>query len=200
MNEEEIKIFLPKYLSADSKSALIEALRDFPHVAADRFYTAKLKESEIIYQGDGLRGFVHIELPKTDVKIVDAIIFSNTCDIATENVRHFESRMIYAPIISLKRYMDVLFETGIDPEKARTHIESIKNQHITQIFYLPGLDGIIKDSIVFFDRVLNVRPDYVGADEIREKRIFSLSNYGHYLLLFKLSFHLCRFQDKVDRN
>lgn len=201
MNEEEIRTYLPKYLSADSKNALLDALKNFPVITSDKFYTTKLADTEVIYQGDGLAGFIYIELPKLDTKTVNAIVLSNTCDIAKENVRLFESRVVYTPIVSLKKYQSVLTSSGVEREQLSTHIQSIKNQQITQIFFLPAGPGLEDDSLVFFDRTLNIRPEYLGDDdEIKARRLFTLSNYGHYLLLFKLSFHFCRFQDKVDRN
>ena len=37
-------------------------------------------------------------------------------------------------------------------------------------------------------------------DHLRNHRIFSLSQYGHYLFLFKLSFHFTRMQEGIDRD
>jgi hypothetical protein len=201
MTDEEIKIYLPKYLSADSKNALLDALREFPDIDAEKFYTSKLADTSIYYQGDGVRGFIYMQLPETETKVVNALLLSNTCDMASENVRLFKNRVVYAPILKLELYEKVLNESGVSPEKIADHIASIKNQQITQIFYLPRYNDHVCESLVFFDQVLNISPDYFAdSTDIQQRRIFSLSNFGHYLLLFKLSFHFCRFQDKIDRD
>lgn len=201
MNQEDIKLYLPKYLSAESKNALIDALKEFPSTTNDRFYTSKLSQASHIFQGDGLKDLIIVNLPDTANKKVRAIVLSNTCDIAPENDRlFFPARIIYSPLIELQKYQTFLLNKGITEEKLKGHIHSIKSQSITQIFYLPGIDGILEESIVFFDRVLNVDVNYLSIKELNERRIFTLGNYGHYLLLFKLSFHFCRFQDQVDRD
>ena len=79
------------------------------------------------------------------------------------------------------------------------HINAIKKQEITQIFYLPKFDGKLEESIVFLDRVNNMPNTLIERDKISSNRIFTLSDYGAYLFLLKLSIHFTRVQDKVER-
>jgi len=39
----------------------------------------------------------------------------------------------------------------------------------------------------------------IARESLRQKRLFSLSNYGFYLLLFKMSIHFCRMGENIDR-
>ena len=57
----------------------------------------------------------------------------------------------------------------------------------------------IEDSIIFLDRILHIDCRSVNRDTLKEQRLFSLSDYGFYLLIFKLSVHFSRIQEKVDR-
>ena len=55
------------------------------------------------------------------------------------------------------------------------------------------------DSIVFFDRVCNFPNNKIPRENLKEQRLFTLSDYGSYLFLLKLSIHFTRIQDKVER-
>jgi hypothetical protein len=64
---------------------------------------------------------------------------------------------------------------------------------------LPKIEGKLDDSIVFFDRVCNFPNKLIVRQNLKSRRLFTLSDYGAYLFLFKLSIHFTRIQDKVDR-
>ncbi|MFA6569722.1 MAG: hypothetical protein WCT77_00590, partial [Bacteroidota bacterium] len=114
--------------------------------------------------------------------------------------RNFPSQIVYSPIILLSNYKKLLLDSGaLNLEQIDKHILDIKKQRIIQLFYLPKYDDYLEESIVFFDRVNHVDNKYISRNDIRKLRIFTLSNYGHYLLLFKFSMHFTRFNDQVDR-
>ena len=46
---------------------------------------------------------------------------------------------------------------------------------------------------------MSVDNSYISREELNSKRLFSLSDYGFYMLLFKLSVHFSRIQEKVNR-
>ncbi len=198
MNFDDLKIYLPKYLSSESEKQLFSSLKGFPNNIDERLYSDYLRDTKIIYQGDGLKDLLAVNLKTLDKKNVNGMIFSNTCDLATENVRNFPSQIVYAPIISLDKYKSAL-KGKIDSVRLQSHIEAIKKQLITQIFYLPEKGQSLKESIVFLDRIFNVDNDFVKRDSLKDNRIFTLSDYGNYLFLFKLSLHFTRIQDKVER-
>nr|WP_129732298.1 hypothetical protein [Parabacteroides goldsteinii] len=198
IDTENIKKFLPKYLSAESYKELIEGLRCFPENLDSRFYTDYLKE-KIIYQGDGIKGFPTINFNTMEKKDCQAIVLSNTCDMDLANKRMFGSQIVYAPIIELEKYKSILMRSNISHAKINAHIDSIRSQELTQILYLPQYGSCMKESIVFLDRIFNVDNAFINRDNLNETRIFSLSDYGNYVLLLKISIHFTRMQDKVDR-
>jgi len=200
MNLNEIKIYLPKFLSSESERELFDGLKDFPVNIDERLYTTYLNDTKIIYQGDGLNNLLVVNLPKHEIKPAPCIILSNTCDIDLQNKRNFPSQIVYAPIFSLEKYKQTLLKNSEkSKEQIVDHINSIKKQEITQIFYLPKFNGKLEESIVFLDRVNNMPNTLIERDKIASNRIFTLSDYGAYLFLLKLSIHFTRVQDKVER-
>lgn len=198
---EEIQKFLPQYLSATTFDQLKQELKDYPDNIDSRMYTTYI-EPNIVYQGDGLRDMPVVRVSanhRTHIQYLPSIILSNTCDIDLANTRFFSASIMFAPIISLDKYRKTLLECGIDEKKIDAHIAVIKTQQCTQIFYLPASPAM-QESIVFLDRVCHSNNHDVDRKELSEKRIFSLSQYGFYMLLFKLSIHFCRMQEGVDRN
>ena len=156
MNLEDIKIYLPKFLSAESEKELFEGLKKFPDNIDTRLYTNYLDDSKIIYQGDGIKDMLIFNISDKEIKPTPSVIFSNTCDIDLNNKRNFSSQIVYAPIFNLKKYEDALYKNSKkSKEQIYSHIESIKKQEVTQIFYLPQIEDKIDDSIVFLDRVFN---------------------------------------------
>ncbi len=200
MKLEDFKLYLPKFLSAESDKELFDSLRNFPNNLDSRIYTNYLIDSDIIYQGDGLNNLLYINLPKPDIKSIPCMILSNTCDIDLVNVRNFPSQVVYAPIFNLKKYQEALYvNSSKTKNQIDSHIDSVRRQEITQVFYLPGVENKMDDSIVFFDRVCNFPNNKISRENLKEKRLFTLSDYGSYLFLLKLSIHFTRIQDKVER-
>jgi hypothetical protein len=200
MKLENFKLYLPKFLSAESDKELFNGLKDFPNNIDTRIYTNFLSDTDIIYQGDGINDMLFVNLPNPDIKPVPSMILSNTCDIELSNVRNFPSQVVYAPIFNLIKYQDVLYKNSErTKQQIDSHIQAVKNQEITQIFYLPKVENKIDDSIVFFDRVCNFPNKLISRVNLKEKRLFTLSDYGAYLFILKLSIHFTRIQDKVER-
>ena len=200
MNLEEIKLYLPKFLSSKSDKELFASIKEFPKSQNKSFYTQKLKNENIIFQGDGIKNLLVINLPDTKIDSASCIILSNTCDIDLKNKRNFSSQIVYSPIIELNKYKSLLInKLGKSAEQINAHIDSIKRQEITQIFYLPETSNM-KDSIIFLDRICNIRNNFLKRENLKRDRLFTLSNFGIYLFILKLSIHFTRIQDKVDRD
>ncbi|WP_296618865.1 hypothetical protein [Marivirga sp.] len=200
MNLEDFKLYLPKFLSAESDKELFDALKKFPNNLDKRIYTNYLSDTEIIYQGDGLNELLVVNLPNPDIKPVPSMILSNTCDIDLDNKRNFPSQVVYTPIFNLNKYQETLLnKSSKSKQQIKSHIQSVKNQEITQIFFLPKVESKIDESIIFFDRVCNFPNKLIPRANLKEKRLFTLSDYGAYLFLLKLSIHFTRIQDKVER-
>lgn len=205
MDFSEIEKYLPQYLSTDASENLFSELDNFPENIDDRIYTDYLRDNETIYQGDGLSEMMCINLPDTIVGNVPSMVLSNSCDVDTDNERLMESRIVYATIFQLEKYKNLLIDkfvkTGIKTEESiSSHIERIKKQYISHIFYLPAGGKLENDSIVLFDRINNITNSSLDRSAIPEKRLFTLSDYGFYLFLYKLSIHFTRIRERVSRS
>lgn len=202
---EEVEKYLPQYLTASSTVSLFSELKQFPKNIDKRIYTSKLQNDPSIYQGDGLSNLLYVNLPSPEAKPLLGMIFSNTCDISEENKRLFDSRLAYAPIFNLEKYRRALIEKYVESgertlESIESHVDDIKKQNISQIFYLPKGGKLDSDSFVFLDRINNLPSNYFESEEIKDNRLFSLSDYGFYIFLFKLSVHFTRVRENVQRS
>lgn len=198
-HDEDLKKYLPKYLSEENYQSLLKELKSFPDNIDARMYTSSLKDN-VIYQGDGINNMPIVDLTKGEIitKSAPVLILSNTCDMDLANTRLFPTSIMYVPIIKLSKYREVLNNSCKDDTKIDNHINDLKQQKITQIMYLPG-NGIMDDSLVFLDRIHNINNKYIDRSKLCDTRIFSLSDYGFYLFIFKLSVHFLRVQEKVNR-
>lgn len=202
---EEIKKYLPQYLSSEEQDQLFYDIRNFPDNLESRFYSYPLVKSEQVYQGDGIVDLLVFNLPSPVVKPAPSMIISNSCDIDQVNQRLFGPRALYSPIFQLNKYMAVLIsehvENGKYPkQKIIDHIKAIKRQEITQIFYLPAGSRLENDSIVFLDRIINCPMTSLYDEGRQHNKIFTLSNYGFYVLMIKLSIHFTRIREGIKRS
>lgn len=201
----EIEKYLPQYLSKKESENLFAELKDFPENIDNRIYTNYLLGNQIIYQGDGMSGLLSVSLPDTRYGRVSGMILSNTCDLDVANERLVESRLVFATIFQLEKYKNLLVRTQVETGKKTAevidnHIDRIKKQYISNIFYLPAWGNLEHDSIVLFDRVNNLPNSFINKEEISEKKLFTLSDYGFYLFLYKLSIHFTRIREYIKRS
>jgi hypothetical protein len=83
---------------------------------------------------------------------------------------------------------------------ADRHISDIRQQRIASMFYLPRIDALGEESVALLDRINNCDLQALNLGELVATRLFTLSDYGFYLFLFKLSIHLTRIRENVARN
>ena len=193
---EQIRLFLPKYLSADQQRELFSELAKFPDNFD--FYLLRNDLREMLLQGDGWRGFVVIDFVTGARKTVSGIVLSNSCDIAIENQRDFSVNIVFAPLIALDRYKSRLVTAGKTKEQIEGIIGNIRKQYVTSIFYIPSWSGIIEESIILLDDI-HAHPlqDFLQSNE--RQAIFTLNQYAFYLFLIKLSIHFSRFREGIQR-
>lgn len=135
MEAEDIDRFLPKFLSAKDSKELQLAVSDMLAGGTKSYYTSRLKDKPVLFQGDGVDGLPYFELPRTEVKSRPAMVLSNTCDVDPENPRDFPPRILYAPIIPVSAYRaGLLRTTGKTEAQVDAHLQAIRNQHVTQVF------------------------------------------------------------------
>ena len=198
---DDIKIFLPKYLSAESQEKLFEELGRFPENIDSRLYTSHLKHSQTLYQGDGIAELQFADAEKQEFLKVKGIVVSNTCDTDPVNKRNFIPYVTFAPLFRLKVYEEKLKAKKAQSEWSAVdnHIDSIRKQKVTQFFFLPAFDKDHEDLFARLDILQSVSTKAVSAEAMLEARLFTLSDYGFYLFLLKLSLHFSRIQESVDR-
>ena len=198
---EEFKLYLPKYLSPASSKELFDNLKGFPENIHKRFYADNsLLDEDIIYQGDGIKDLPYADFPSRKISDVKSVVLTNTCDIDVNNERLNPSYICYSPLILLDKYEQLLLKNLPKKEKIiAEHINTIKKQKVTQIFYLPKGGFLEGDSIIIFNRVSSCLSESVQRDSVKQRKLFTLSNYGFYSFLFKLSLNFTRMGENVDR-
>lgn len=188
ISQSDIQKYLPQYLSNDAKEALKNSLDNFPSnlenmiMAEDIFdeHKSKLLQSDIvecknIYDGRNAK----------------VMIISNSCDNSSENERVFPICVSFVVILSLEKMKSIFEKNGKDEQSINNQIDAIKNQRATNMFYLPN------DMVALLDRTMHL--DYNKFSEAMVNKIASLSNYGFYTFLFKLSYHFTRLREETQR-
>jgi hypothetical protein len=197
---DDIRLYLPKYLSPETEGKLFTDLRGYPATIDARMYGFIGKSDSVLYQGDGLNAMPVTNLPSKEIKNLPCIVISNTCDINPESEKKYATNVVYAPVASVRKYRALLLERQVYTEQqAEDHLRSIRQQEIAPIFYLPESQYMQEESIVFFDRVCNCEASFIDREKLRGARFFSLSEFGFYMFLIKLSIHFTRMQERVDR-
>ncbi len=197
---EEIKKYLPKYLSEDSYNKLLEELSKFPNNSKKSYYTTSLNDHPSLFQSDALDKMPFALLPDNQIKNVPVMVLSNSCSMNPENESPYNDSITYAPIHNLTKYLNTLQEDlKYNQDQIRNYKYEIEKQNISSIFYLPSF-GILESSIVRLDYISSCHISHLNQEDIPRKRLFTLSDVGFYLFLFKLSIHFTRILEKVDRD
>lgn len=194
---DEIKIQFPPYLTEESKKELFAELEDYPN-NLKRIYTSIIEEG-YVFQGDGIRNLPVINLPETKIENSPVLILSNTCDTEPNNKRDTSPRLIYSPIRKLSNYAKYLKSKSIKEEKINQYFDLIRKQEITNKLYLPQGAGLEDECVVLLDYINNCDISVLPVDKVEGNRIFSLSTYGFYILLIKISIHFTRLREGVNR-
>jgi hypothetical protein len=196
----DIEIYLPKYLSADEQTQLFEELRQFPENIDGRMYSSICDYGEELYQGDGLSNLPIVSLPLTNPETANVMIISNTCDISPDNERFYPAFALYCPLIRLTAYEELLHQTfPQSADRIQSHINSIRRQECSPMFFLPKGAHLPEDFIALMDHIVHHKLQALDLSTLIRGRLFTLSDYGYYLFLFKLSIHFTRMRDGVIR-
>lgn len=200
MTFDDIRLYLPQYLSSQSEEDLFADVTNFTNQhRGQRFYGSAFRDETSIYQGDCIAGLPMIELPATVSKPANVLVISNSCDISPRNARYFSASVCYCPILDFEKYLNTIRDAGIDREKVEHHADQIRRQRVTQILHLPADNDLPRDAIAFLDRICYIPVDTLSSFQPIENRFLSLGNFGFYLLLLKLSIHFMRIRESVDR-
>jgi hypothetical protein len=192
---EESAPYLPKYLTEPGKDALRAELHKFPDSL--RYYLDRGMDEPL--QGDIYKS-KHFVLTdgkgQVAVRPTTVMVVSNSCDISTGNKRDFPVSVLVAPLMAIDRYAELLKKSGATDAVVNDKVGSIRRQEVSTMFYLPQGAGVAENSVVLLDAIQAVRRELLG---LPSDRLGVLSQAAFYLLLLKLSFHLCRAHEGVDR-
>jgi len=201
---EDIKTFLPSYLSEESLDKLFEGISQFIQESecVSNLYTRLLCAERLIFQGDAFSDVPIVDLPDTEIYRTKVLVLSNTCDLDTQNKRNssLPINLSYVPIIPLGKYVNLLRENGIDELRITGHVTTLKQQRYTHLIYFPAHpSGPNEDAVALLDHTCSCRPEVIQVNNIAKQRLFTLNNFGFYLFLLKLSIHFSRIRESVDR-
>jgi hypothetical protein len=191
---DQVRLYLPQYLSPERQQHLWEQLRAFPDNRS--IYSTRNIDPDCL-QGDGWRGFVAIDFHSLERKIVSGLILSNSCDVSTANTRATTPNITFVPLMKLQRYLAVLERNGQTEQQRADIANSIRRQTVTSLMHLPTIPSQLDESVAAFGDVRAQPLDHFMAGE--RSLMFRLSDFGFYLLLFKLSIHFTRMLEGVER-
>jgi hypothetical protein len=199
---EDFKNYIPKYLNTTAQQKLFDELKQFPHNIDGRIYSQALLAEQNVFQGDGLNGLWVTNLPDPRIDKARVMVLSNTCDISPQNRRFLPPNIFYCPVVSLAKYHGLLKGnlTGFSDAQIDSHINSIRAQEVSSLFFLPSNAKLGEDCIALLDRINNCDSRACDIADLLNNRLFTLSNYGFYLFLYKLSVHFSRLRESLDRN
>jgi hypothetical protein len=187
---DAIREYLPYYLTEEAKVGIVNELKKF-HLGEMQYYLLNRYEHEML-QGDGWTR-LHLRNFETGEKIsINGVVLSNTCDVDPANLRDLPVNIIFAPLIPVDAYIARLARAGLVMARIDDKINAMRRQEVTNVFYVPGGNGLDAEHIVLLDDVHSM-PAKVHEDEKSKGKIFTLSQAGFYLFILKLSMHFCRF-------
>ena len=201
LDNESIQRHLPHYLTTEERGALHGALKDISEGRSAEYLLSDYHDSfkGQMLQGDGWRGFELFEFKTGTRHLVPGIVLSNTCDVDPNNPRDIPSKIIFSPLVPLTVYETKLRDAGVDDKRLANKMTSIKEQKITDTFYLPASGNLAEDHVIRFDDIHSMPMD-VHSESQSSKKLFTLSNLGFYMLVLKLSIHFCRLQENINRD
>ena len=191
---ETIQTQIPYYLTQAQKDGLIKALDEFPRPIQ---YYIGLYPNELL-QGDGWEKLEIIRFENGSRDKIKGIVLSNSCDISPNNKRNMPPNITFAPIIKMANYAQLLLKNGLTQQQIEDRFQSIREQRITTMFYLPKGSALDEEYVTLLDDLHTV-PAHAFEQVAERKKLFTLSLVGFYLFLLKLSVHFCRFHEEVAR-
>lgn len=195
ITSESIRDQIPYYLSQRAKENLAKALDRFPRQID--YYTNLCKED--LLQGDCWTTVDVFRFEDGARKSIRALLLSNSCDVAPENKRDLPTKLSFASMVKLERYIDLLKNAGLDSKQIEAKVIAIKEQRVTSLVYFPKGAELEEDYVALLDDIHTV-PSRAFVARNEKTKLFALSNVGFYLFVLKLSVHFCRLHEEVVRD
>lgn len=133
--------------------------------------------------------------PRVDPRRV--LLISNSCDSSPENARAVPLDLIFAPLLRMSRYRQMLLDNGVAQPRVESTLAAIKQQRTTSVVYLPAGGGLQEDMVVLLDKVQSL--PFSEFNAAAPARLAVLTQRGFWVLLIKLSMHFLRPHEGVPR-
>jgi hypothetical protein len=182
---EDLGSYLPEHVRP-----FADLLKQFP-VNYEKWVHAATFPAEV-YQGDVVE---HAPLTAIDEdgdilrSDLPAMVISCTCDAQPKQGKF----ALLAPVIDLDFYRA---NSEFQGNALDSHMTVLMANKIANLFFLPAGQKL-KASVIDFEQLTAISVEFLQKS--LEKRLTSLSQTGHYLLLVKLAHHLTR-PDAIDAN
>ena len=198
---ESLQQQIPYYLTAEDQRVLIDELRAISQGGRADYILSPHQDSfkRTMLQGDGWRGFQLFLFDSGERHFIKGLVLSNSCDVDPGNSRDIPTRVIFAPLVRLSAYENLLRLSGVEEQRLGDKVAAIQAQKTTDMFFIPAGGALNEDYVVCFDDVHSM-PMAAHAQAKDREKLFTLSNTGFYMLVLKLSVHFCRLQENVNRN
>ena len=153
--QKNIDIFLPQYLSDNSKKSLRESLKQFPENIDGRLYSENIIDECSILQGDGIKEMDIYDVPSQKIYQSPCLVISNTCDINPLNERFSTINVCCIPIFSFDKFAENVKSKHSKISPVEDYLTSIRKQEVSHCFYLPSSGALKYDGIAFFDKIVS---------------------------------------------
>lgn len=211
-SEYKFDELLPPYLTSQEKGRLQKGLQQFivnpqknkiPDYS--NFYINS--SSDYLMQSDLLNSVKMISWDEDakDFKTgyISAMLISSTCDLSKDNIHTINKKeALFAPIIAISEFCADLKKEGYSEDRIKAFYDTLRKQEFSNLFYIPKNEKNENDYMVFLDKVSWFPATELINDEVKlnDLRFISLSNFGFYLFILKLSYHFCRLPEEADRS
>ena len=193
---DKLERFFPYYLTANSKKKLSDHIGAYPN--DKQYYTTSWEGPPSPIQGDGWSGFTKMDFGTATRHKISGVVISNSCDIDENNESLRDRNIVFSPVIPLATYEARLRGLAdVAPQRIGSHLDAIRKQNKTEIFYLPESSTTPELIIQFDDIASQPLGDFAEVDDRR--RLFRLNNYGFYVFLMKFSISFNRFGEELER-
>lgn len=193
MTDYDLKDQIPYYLTREAGEGLLKELEGYN--ANTPMYSTKIHEGAL--QGDCWTGLRIFDFDANQQREIRGIVLSNSCDIDPANKREIPSKITFSPIFSYSS-IENLIKSACPLKSAEDKLRAIREQRNTQFMFLPAQNVLPEDYVVWFSEINSYKAENF-FENANKKKLVTLSMVGFYMFVFKLSIHLCRFHEKVDR-
>ena len=180
---DSIAQIIDEMIPSVSAENLKEFKKDFQRYKFDSTAFTSIPKSEIIYQGDIIKDMPFTYYNRDGVqknRKSFGMMLSYTCDMA-----NLKKNVVFAFCIPVSHYK-------------LSNFEDAKNQHITNLMFLPTQHILGDDLLVDFNLVTTHSSKFANRIIKNNNHLVSLNDLGNFLFLSKLTIHFFRVESPLE--